>query len=111
MLEYTQIQGTALVSSRIALGTWAIGGWMWGGSDEKESIRTIHAALDNGIKLIGTPPSTATGVPKKLSAQPCANTAAGKASCLPRKSESTGRTAESSAIPRVGVFSRNSTIH
>ena len=20
--------------SRIALGTWAIGGWMWGGSDE-----------------------------------------------------------------------------
>ena len=23
--------------SRIALGTWAIGGWMWGGTDEKES--------------------------------------------------------------------------
>lgn len=56
MLEYTQIQGTALVSSCIALGTWAIGGWMWGGSDEKESIRTIHAALDNGINLIDTAP-------------------------------------------------------
>ena len=56
MLEYTQIQGTELVSSRIALGTWAVGGWMWGGSDEKESIRTIHAALDKGINLIDTAP-------------------------------------------------------
>ena len=56
MLEYINIEGTNLVSSRIALGTWAIGGWMWGGTDEKESIRTIHAALDQGIKLIDTAP-------------------------------------------------------
>jgi len=48
MLDYINIKGTNLNSSRIALGTWAIGGWMWGGSDEKESIRTIHAALDQG---------------------------------------------------------------
>ncbi len=56
MLEYIRIDGTNLVSSRIALGTWAIGGWMWGGTDEKESIRTIHAALDQGINLIDTAP-------------------------------------------------------
>jgi aryl-alcohol dehydrogenase-like predicted oxidoreductase len=56
MLEYTNIKGTTLMSSRIALGTWAIGGWMWGGTDEKESIRTIHAALDQGINLIDTAP-------------------------------------------------------
>jgi aryl-alcohol dehydrogenase-like predicted oxidoreductase len=56
MLEYITIEGTTLVSSRIALGTWAIGGWMWGGTDEKESIRTIHAALDQGINLIDTAP-------------------------------------------------------
>ena len=42
--------------SRIGLGTWAIGGWMWGGSDETESIKTIHAALDRGINLIDTAP-------------------------------------------------------
>jgi aryl-alcohol dehydrogenase-like predicted oxidoreductase len=41
---------------RVGLGTWAIGGWMWGGSDEAESIRTIHAALDLGITLIDTAP-------------------------------------------------------
>src|SRR6201998_3166167 len=56
MMEYIEIEGTNLVSSRIALGTWAIGGWMGGGTDEKESIRTIHAALDMGINLIDTAP-------------------------------------------------------
>ncbi len=56
MLEYINIKGTNLLSSRIGLGTWAIGGWMWGGSDEKESIRTIHAAFDQGVNLIDTAP-------------------------------------------------------
>src|SRR5271154_1808107 len=42
--------------SRIALGTWAIGGWMWGGTDEHEAVQTIHAALDSGINLIDTAP-------------------------------------------------------
>lgn len=56
MLEQIKIHETNIVSSRIALGTWAIGGWMWGGTDEKESIRTIHAALDLGVNLIDTAP-------------------------------------------------------
>ncbi len=56
MLEYVNIEGANLVSSRIGLGTWAIGGWMWGGTDEQESIRTIHAALGQGINLIDTAP-------------------------------------------------------
>ncbi len=42
--------------SRIALGTCAIGGWMWGGTNEDESIQTIHAALDRGINLVDTAP-------------------------------------------------------
>jgi aryl-alcohol dehydrogenase-like predicted oxidoreductase len=33
-----------------------MGGWMWGGTDEKESIHTIHAALERGINLIDTAP-------------------------------------------------------
>jgi aryl-alcohol dehydrogenase-like predicted oxidoreductase len=56
MLDYIEIHGTHIISSRIALGTWAMGGWMWGGTDDKESIRTIHAALDQGINLIDTAP-------------------------------------------------------
>jgi aryl-alcohol dehydrogenase-like predicted oxidoreductase len=42
--------------SRIALGTWAIGGWMWGGTNEEEAIQTIDAALDREINLIDTAP-------------------------------------------------------
>ena len=61
MLEYTNIKGTTLKSSRIGLGTWAIGGWMWGGTDEKESIRTIHTALDQGINLLDTAPIYGSG--------------------------------------------------
>jgi aryl-alcohol dehydrogenase-like predicted oxidoreductase len=55
-IETTQIPGTDLKPSRIGLGTWAIGGWMWGGSDDAESIRTIQAAIDRGITLIDTAP-------------------------------------------------------
>ncbi len=55
-MDTIQLTGTDLTPSRIALGTWAIGGWMWGGSDEAEAIRTIHAAFDRGITLIDTAP-------------------------------------------------------
>ena len=55
-IETTQIPGTDLKPSRIALGTWAIGGWMWGGSDDAQSIRTIQSAVDRGITLIDTAP-------------------------------------------------------
>ena len=42
--------------SPIAFGAWAIGGWMWGGSDKKDSIRAIHACLDHGITSLDTAP-------------------------------------------------------
>ena len=60
-METISIEGTSLTASRIALGTWAIGGWMWGGSDEHEAIRTIHAALDRGITTIDTAPAYGFG--------------------------------------------------
>src|SRR6201996_1998989 len=55
-LETVDIGAGLLKASRIALGTWAIGGWMWGGTDDTESIRTIHTAIDRGITLIDTAP-------------------------------------------------------
>ncbi len=45
-MEFAKIAGTTLEVSRIGLGTWAMGGWMWGGTDERESIATIHAAIE-----------------------------------------------------------------
>src|ERR1700724_7170 len=55
-VELADIPGTSLRVSRIAIGTWAIGGWMWGGSDEAESVSTIRAALERGINIVDTAP-------------------------------------------------------
>jgi hypothetical protein len=41
--ESVEIPGTPIRASRIGLGTWAMGGWMWGGTDSLESIATIRA--------------------------------------------------------------------
>lgn len=55
-MEQMNIPGLPFEASRIALGTWAIGGWMWGGADEKDAIATIRRALDLGINLVDTAP-------------------------------------------------------
>lgn len=55
-MEFAQIGGLDRKASRVGLGTWAIGGWLWGGTDERQSIDTIHAALDAGLNLIDTAP-------------------------------------------------------
>jgi aryl-alcohol dehydrogenase-like predicted oxidoreductase len=47
--------------SRVALGTWAIGGWMWGGTDEVQSIATIRAALEHGVNVVDTAPAYGFG--------------------------------------------------
>jgi aryl-alcohol dehydrogenase-like predicted oxidoreductase len=55
-MDFVEIPGTSMRLSRIALGTWAIGGWMGGGSNENDAIRAIHTALERGINLIDTAP-------------------------------------------------------
>lgn len=55
-IETLAIEGIATPVSRIGLGTWAIGGWMWGGADDERSVTTIRSALDHGINLIDTAP-------------------------------------------------------
>jgi aryl-alcohol dehydrogenase-like predicted oxidoreductase len=55
-MEYVDIPRTGLKASRVAIGTWAIGGWMWGGTDEAESIATIRAAVEHGVNVIDTAP-------------------------------------------------------
>src|SRR6202521_3744669 len=55
-MELSEIPGTSLKMSRVAIGTWAIGGWMWGGTDEAQSVSTIRTALEHGINIIDTAP-------------------------------------------------------
>ena len=65
-IETVKDDNIPLPISRVGLGTWAIGGWMWGGSDEAESIKTIQHAVDLGINLIDTAPVYGFGHSEKL---------------------------------------------
>ena len=60
-MEFGQIQNTDIRPSRIGLGTWAIGGWKWGGADDDAAVATIDRALDSGINLIDTAPAYGQG--------------------------------------------------
>jgi aryl-alcohol dehydrogenase-like predicted oxidoreductase len=64
--ESVAIPGIQPQVSRVALGTWAMGGWMWGGTDAKAAVATIRAALDQGINLIDTAPVYGFGVSEEI---------------------------------------------
>src|SRR5690606_2227768 len=50
----------------ITMGAWAIGGFMWGGNDEKDSIEAIQAYIDNGVTSIDTAPIYGFGYSEEL---------------------------------------------
>jgi aryl-alcohol dehydrogenase-like predicted oxidoreductase len=60
-IEHAQVSFVGLKAARVALGTWAMGGWMWGGTDESEAIATVRAAIDHGVDLIDTAPAYGFG--------------------------------------------------
>ncbi|WP_366914011.1 aldo/keto reductase [Niabella sp.] len=59
--------GTSDVSiTAITLGAWAIGGAMWGGNEEADSLAAIKASIDNGITSIDTAPIYGMGYSEEL---------------------------------------------
>jgi aryl-alcohol dehydrogenase-like predicted oxidoreductase len=107
-IETAQIPGTEIKPSRIALGTWAIGGWMWGGSDDALSIRTIQSAVDRGITLIDTAPVYGFGHAEEIVGVALRGRRAQVA--IATKAGSTGRTASRSVTPAAAASCRRSTI-
>lgn len=55
-MQFRTLGNSDLDASRITFGAWAIGGWNWGGADEQQSIRAVHAAIDSGVNTIDTAP-------------------------------------------------------
>ncbi len=53
-MELRKLGHSDLMVSPVIFGAWAIGGWMWGGSDEKDAVEAIHAAIDHGVNAIDT---------------------------------------------------------
>ncbi|WP_219267863.1 aldo/keto reductase [Pseudomonas sp. Xaverov 259] len=65
-IETIRIAGIDKAVSRIALGTWSMGGHLWGGADNEQSIKTIRHALNCGINLIDTAPVYGLGLSEEL---------------------------------------------
>lgn len=53
----------------VLFGAWAIGGWLWGGTDEQDSIAAIQAAIDAGVTTIDTASAYGMGYSERLVAR------------------------------------------
>lgn len=65
-MNYKNLGTTDIKISSVAFGAWAIGGWMWGGSDEKDAINALDTAIDLGMTSIDTAPVYGFGKSESL---------------------------------------------
>ncbi|OGB13851.1 MAG: aldo/keto reductase [Burkholderiales bacterium RIFCSPLOWO2_12_67_14] len=65
-MKTTTLGPSGISCSAIGLGTWAIGGWMWGGQDAAGATEAIHASLDAGVTLIDTAPAYGLGASERI---------------------------------------------
>lgn len=55
-MQLRQIGTSEIEATPVVFGAWAIGGWLWGGTDDEQAVEGINAALDAGINAIDTAP-------------------------------------------------------
>jgi aryl-alcohol dehydrogenase-like predicted oxidoreductase len=53
-MEYRPFGRTGFKVSEIGFGAWGIGGAMWQGSKDQESMEALHTAIDLGVNFIDT---------------------------------------------------------
>lgn len=65
-MNYRKLGKSDVKVTPICFGAWAIGGWMWGGTDEKAAIEAVRKAIDMGITTIDTAPAYGMGLSEEL---------------------------------------------
>ena len=65
-MQSRPLGSSAISVSPVIFGAWAIGGWMWGGNDERDSIDAIQASLDHGVNTIDTAAIYGMGLSEEL---------------------------------------------
>lgn len=53
-MNYRSLGRTGLQVSEVGFGAWGIGGVMWRDSRDDESLRALHAAIDEGVNFLDT---------------------------------------------------------
>lgn len=65
-MKKVQLGRSDVYVTPVTFGAWAIGGWMWGGADEKDALEALEASMDLGITSIDTAPIYGFGQSEEL---------------------------------------------
>lgn len=65
-MKYRTLGNSQIQASCITFGSWAIGGWMWGGADQKEALKAIIAGWELGVTSIDTAPIYGQGLSEQI---------------------------------------------
>ncbi|WP_207533912.1 aldo/keto reductase [Desertivirga arenae] len=65
-MQHRKISNSDLELSAITFGSWAAGGWMWGGTEKAEAIEAIRSAFTEGVTSIDTAPVYGQGLSEEI---------------------------------------------
>ncbi len=65
-MEFRELSVSGVHVSRITFGSWAAGGWMWGGTEQNDAVGAIHAAYELGVTSIDTAPIYGQGLSEEI---------------------------------------------
>ena len=69
MINERRLGRTGLSVSEVGYGAWGIGGSMWLGAEDDESVRALHRAIDLGLNFIDTAAVYGNGHSERLVGQ------------------------------------------
>ncbi|MCB2376414.1 aldo/keto reductase [Hymenobacter sp. BT635] len=65
-MEYKELGDSGVKASVITFGSWAAGGWMWGGTEQNDAVGAIRASYDLGVTSIDTAPIYGMGLSEQI---------------------------------------------
>jgi len=65
-MEYQKLGASDVSVSRITFGSWAAGGWMWGGTEQNDAVGAIRASYELGVTSIDTAPIYGQGLSEQI---------------------------------------------
>ncbi|MGD0462299.1 MAG: aldo/keto reductase [Tepidisphaeraceae bacterium] len=68
-MQTRQLGNSDVKVTPIIFGAWAIGGWLWGGTNDQDALDAIRASIDHGVTTIDTAPVYGFGLSEKLVGQ------------------------------------------
>jgi aryl-alcohol dehydrogenase-like predicted oxidoreductase len=68
-MKLKQLGNSEIKISPLAFGAWAIGGWLWGGTDSDLAVEALETAIEHGMTSIDTAPAYGFGLSEELVAK------------------------------------------